>query len=175
VQNRWRISDWIPQSSDRKTKHGADSCDAGMFSVVTTNVHSSLQFNSSFLHVSLGQNIFYNKKISKTFDLKGSLRGRFAAHIQNAKNDDSHPETPMHGSEASTSHRKRGSDHGTDAEGESEGDESNPGANKGKGKASSTLLDGDFLEFTAGRPMPMNDRAKAVFHMSILNVSTKWQ
>jgi hypothetical protein len=34
---------------------------------------------------------------------------------------------------------------------------------------SRTLLDGDFLEFTAGRPMPMNDRAKAVFHMSILN------
>jgi 1-phosphatidylinositol-3-phosphate 5-kinase len=31
------------------------------------------------------------------------------------------------------------------------------------------LLDGDFLEFTLGRPMPMHDRANAVFHMSILN------
>ena len=35
----------------------------------------------------------------------------------------------------------------------------------------STLLDGDFIEFTSGRPLPLNDRAKAVFHMSILNVS----
>lgn len=34
-----------------------------------------------------------------------------------------------------------------------------------------TLLDGDFLEFTKGRPLPLNDRAKAIFHMSILNVS----
>lgn len=33
----------------------------------------------------------------------------------------------------------------------------------------STLLDGDFLEFTLGRPMPLTDRAKAVFQMSILN------
>ena len=32
-----------------------------------------------------------------------------------------------------------------------------------------TLLDGDFLETTHGRPMPMHDRAKEVFHMSILN------
>lgn len=32
-----------------------------------------------------------------------------------------------------------------------------------------TLLDGDFLEFTNGRPLPLTDRAKAVFHMSILN------
>ena len=31
------------------------------------------------------------------------------------------------------------------------------------------LLDGDFLEFTSGRPLPLTDRAKAVFHMSILN------
>jgi len=30
-------------------------------------------------------------------------------------------------------------------------------------------VDGDFLEFTSGRPLPLTDRAKAVFHMSILN------
>jgi len=36
-------------------------------------------------------------------------------------------------------------------------------------KGPRTLLDGDFLEETFGRPMPMHDRAKAVFHMSILN------
>ena len=36
--------------------------------------------------------------------------------------------------------------------------------------SSATLLDGDFLEYTNGRPLPLTDRAKAVFHMSILNV-----
>jgi hypothetical protein len=35
----------------------------------------------------------------------------------------------------------------------------------------STFLDGDFLEFTSGRPLPLTDRAKATFHFSILNVS----
>ena len=44
----------------------------------------------------------------------------------------------------------------------------NGSANKNAGP---TLLDGDFLEFTGGRPLPLNDRAKALFHMSILNVS----
>ena len=37
-------------------------------------------------------------------------------------------------------------------------------------EAVSTYLDGDFLEFTSGHPLPLNDRARAVFHMSILNV-----
>ena len=34
----------------------------------------------------------------------------------------------------------------------------------------STFLDGDFLEFTRGRPLPLTDKAKATFHFSILNV-----
>jgi 1-phosphatidylinositol-3-phosphate 5-kinase len=55
-----------------------------------------------------------------------------------------------------------------------EGESDDPGYDREDGAGSSkkgpgTLLDGDFLEFTAGRPMPMHDRAKAVFHMSILN------
>jgi hypothetical protein len=71
-------------------------------------------------------------------------------------------------------YRKRGSEHGSDGDGDSEvgseKDEGYTGSNS-KGQTTGTLLDGDFLEFTVGRPMPMNDRAKAVFHMSILNVS----
>jgi 1-phosphatidylinositol-3-phosphate 5-kinase len=31
------------------------------------------------------------------------------------------------------------------------------------------LLDENFLEFTKGRPLPLTDRARAIFHMSILN------
>ena len=117
------------------------------------------------------QNIFYNRRITKIFDLKGSLRGRFAAQVQSAK-DGTQPETPAH-SEASSRPRKRGSEHGSDAgffpklDGDSEGED---GSGE-DGQVTGTLLDGDFLEFTAGRPMPMDDRAKAVFHMSILNVS----
>ena len=38
-------------------------------------------------------------------------------------------------------------------------------------KGPATLLDGDFLGYTLGRPMPLTDRAKALFQMSILNVS----
>jgi 1-phosphatidylinositol-3-phosphate 5-kinase len=37
------------------------------------------------------------------------------------------------------------------------------------GVVGGTQLDGDFLEFTQGRPMPLNDRAKSLFHMSIQN------
>ncbi len=42
-----------------------------------------------------------------------------------------------------------------------DGGESEPSA--------STLLDGDFLEFTGGRPLPLTDLAKAAFHISIQN------
>jgi hypothetical protein len=116
------------------------------------------------------QNIFYNRKITKIFDLKGSLRGRFAAQVQSAK-DGTQPDTPAH-SEASSRPRKRGSEHGSDYGDSDDGNDVNNGKDGyGEKGVTGTLLDGDFLDFTAGRPMPMDDRAKAVFHMSILNVS----
>jgi 1-phosphatidylinositol-3-phosphate 5-kinase len=90
--------------------------------------------------VAVMQNIFYNKNITKTFDLKGSLRGRFAALIQQKYGKNTENQTQ--GSESASTKAKRPSENGTE---------------------------GDFLEFTAGRPMQMNDRAQAVFHMSILN------
>ncbi len=65
----------------------------------------------------------------------------------------------------------------SDASSDEEGDQSfpEPGFHDDEGgkEGSSTLLDGDFLEFTGGRPLPLTDRAKAAFHMSILNVSTQ--
>lgn len=79
----------------------------------------------------------------------------------------------MHGSEASAAQGKRDSEHESDKGGESDtGSERDEERFGPRSKGSATLLDGDFLEFTAGRPMPMNDRSKAVFHMSILNVSS---
>jgi hypothetical protein len=138
--------------------------------------------------VAVMANIFYDRKITRVFDLKGSLRGRFAAQIQgsSASRDDgngsasaqSPPDTPSNstldvpsrplsrknnsewadeplGREADESHDERGSD--------------DPPQELGI----RTLLDGDFLAFTEGRPMPLTDRAKAIFQMSILNVSLK--
>jgi len=134
----------------------------------------------SMEQVAVMQNIFYNRKITKIFDLKGSLRGRFAANIQSNKDQDSsqaqHPDTPM--SDASASVKRRTSETVWD-EGRNEGsgdtsddivNEQATGAEKGPGSVTTgTLLDGDFLDFTMGRPMPMTDRSKAVFQMSILN------
>ena len=116
--------------------------------------------------IAVMQNIFCKKKITKTFDLKGSLRGRFAALIQSAKYSSSNAGSSRISGDASAKGK------GTGEKGPE--NEASSGASGGEDdakpvKSGRTLLDGDFLEFTAGRPMPMNDRAKAVFHMSILN------
>ena len=115
------------------------------------------------------QNIFYNRKITKVFDLKGSLRGRFARNVHSTKED----------SAADTSSEARGAKkRNTDSE-DGNGrngstiDDSEENGGEGQSavpeKGPTTLLDGDFLEFTNGRPMPMTDRGNAVFQMSILN------
>lgn len=119
--------------------------------------------------VAVMQNIFYNRKITKIFDLKGSLRGRFAAHVQSSK-EEGNRDTP-------TSERRRDKWQDGSASRQSSAnslvEESTDSAmRKSQGVSESgpsTLLDGDFLEFTLGRPMPLTDRAKAVFQMSILN------
>lgn len=125
----------------------------------------------SMEQVAVMQNIFYNRKITRIFDLKGSLRGRFAANMRTTK--DEATDTPS--SEASSGQRGRnfsGSDRsgrGVDRSAANEnGKEKDASSVPESGPA--TLLDGDFLEFTLGRPMPMTDSAKAVFQMSILNV-----
>ena len=134
-------------------------------------VHNRVTGKRSMEQVAIMQNIFYNRKITKVFDLKGSLRGRFARNVHSAK-DESGGEAP---SEASVG-RKRGkeSDDGSSrnrdsstSDGRDESGTETPSIVPEKGPT--TLLDGDFLEFTNGRPMPMTDRGNAVFQMSILN------
>jgi hypothetical protein len=118
--------------------------------------------------VAVMQNIFYNKKITKIFDLKGSLRGRFAAQFNRSK-DEAYSDQQQEKPKLS---RKRSSGGWSDDGSTRDTDNSILDRNdiKAAGTAA-TLLDGDFLEFTAGRPMPLTDRAKALFQMSILNVS----
>lgn len=119
--------------------------------------------------VAVMQNMFFGRKISMIFDLKGSMRGRFAAHIRRknadaATDSTAAPETSTDSDAASDRGNWRPTEDTSNQE---------PEAGKAKKTSSSsgpsTLLDGDFLEFTSGRPMPLTDRAKAVFQMSILN------
>ena len=114
--------------------------------------------------------------MSKVFDLKGSLRGRYAKHLSKKKEKSdrsnlSPSPTPkkrntLYGSDNELSSDEDGDNSppytGSDEEDEQPNGESKPSA--------STLLDGDFLEFTAGRPLALTDRANATFHMSIFNV-----
>jgi len=131
-------------------------------------------------------NIFHGRKISKIFDLKGSLRGRYA-NVNSEKQEEAAGTTaevdgpstrvalnrPKGEKDVLKGNKKEAQfdDVESDSE-ESSGsedtdddsslvEENRPGV--------VTLLDGDFLEFTLGRPLPLSDRAKAVFHMSILN------
>jgi hypothetical protein len=126
--------------------------------------------------VAVMQNIFYNKKITKIFDLKGSLRGRFTAHLQSSTKDDGNRETPTSNSDRRSDNNKWQDDNVSRHSSANSLTEDSTDSGKKKSvehgpseSGPSTLLDGDFLEFTHGRPMPLTDRAKAVFQMSILN------
>lgn len=131
--------------------------------VYTISFHNRVTGKRCMEQVAVMQNIFCNKKITKTFDLKGSLRGRFAALIQNAKYSSTNAGSTSFSEAASGKWAgEKGSEN--EAGARTHGEDTEEPVRSGR-----TLLDGDFLEFTAGRPMPMNDRAKAVFHMSILN------
>jgi 1-phosphatidylinositol-3-phosphate 5-kinase len=128
--------------------------------------HNRVTGKRTMEQVAVMQNIFCGKKITKTFDLKGSLKGRFARLLQSVSGKDSALE--------SETRRRRSRSTETASDSEFSGDEYVSSDNEDESpvvSVSITLLDGDFLEFTSGRPLPLTDRAKAVFHMSVLNVS----
>lgn len=130
------------------------------------------------------QNIFYGRKITKTFDLKGSLKGRFARLLQSkegtiestsggASTDGTAKRRKSRSSEAGSESEWSGDDDVLSSDGNDDGDDViRVGSLSPVVSSSATLLDGDFLEWTNGRPLPLTDRAKAVFHMSVLNVCT---
>lgn len=159
--------------------------------VYQIGVHNRVTGKRTMEQVAVMANIFYERKITRVFDLKGSLRGRFTAQHQGTASgggkDEAAPppmDTPSSystGTTVSPTRRKRidGRDEAvnveldeTDSRGGKDTrnyDTKTPPQELGL----KTLLDGDFLEFTQGRPMPMSDRAKAVFQMSILNVRAR--
>merc|ERR1712127_652702 len=116
------------------------------------------------------QNIFFGRHISKIFDLKGSLRGRFTrqGNVDKDKKPGKQSSQYKRSKLDATSDSNSFSSGGVEKDGKASSD-AEKGEKPDKGGSIPTLLDGDFLEFTSGRPLPLTDRAKAVFHMSILN------
>lgn len=132
--------------------------------VYQIGVHNKVTGKRSMEQVAVMQNIFYKRRITRIFDLKGSLRGRYAAHKEEVS-----PDTPSRNKKRSNASKRTDDKLGNPGDGEIDGNTTKSVSEVGP----PTLLDGDFLEFTMGRPMPLTDRAKALFQMSILNVSFK--
>ena len=99
------------------------------------------------------------------------MRGRFARNVHSAKDDgagETRSDTPAGKKRFKDTEdgHTRNKD-GLAGDGSDDSGTENPSVVPEKGPT--TLLDGDFLESTNGRPMPMTDRGNAVFQMSILN------
>lgn len=188
--------------------------------VYQIGVHNRENGKRSMEQVAVMQNVFYNRKITKIFDLKGSLRGRFAAQLHQAHNSIQQGKQPTNHNHSGTRSKDTPKERNernkisnaekwlndTDSRQstssnsivddsvagsietplslhhipstqkppppsvkDSSQSDSKSESNADKETQVSTLLDGDFLDFTSGRPMPLTDRAKAVFQMSILN------
>mmetsp|Transcript_29853 Transcript_29853/g.50945 ORF Transcript_29853/g.50945 Transcript_29853/m.50945 type:complete len:2213 (+) Transcript_29853:89-6727(+) len=153
--------------------HGLPTVLCKIVGVYQIGYHNRVTGKRTMEQVAVMQNIFYGRKISKIFDLKGSLRGRFTRQGNLEKDQHSKRSSYHRRSTGSSDSESSGSDEEDDESLSiaSDGSEKDENDKDGKAKAASipTLLDGDFLEFTSGRPLPLTDRAKAVFHMSILN------
>ena len=168
--------------------HGLPTVLCKIVGVYQIGYHNRVTGKRTMEQVTVMQNIFFGRNISRIFDLKGSLRGRFTrqgnpeketdtSESKQEKNisstrSDSYSSSSDDGS--NSSHDDYESDGSSIVESVRKVQHSNAktarDSEKKEKKASiPTLLDGDFLEFTNGRPLPLTDRAKAVFHMSILN------
>ena len=112
------------------------------------------------------------------------LKGRFARLLQSkdtiestsggASTDGTNRHRKGRSAEGETDSEWSGDDDFMSSDGNDEGEYvGGMGSRSPVVSSSATLLDGDFLEFTNGRPLPLTDRAKAVFHMSVLNVSER--
>jgi 1-phosphatidylinositol-3-phosphate 5-kinase len=160
--------------------HGLPTVLCKIVGVYQIGYHNRETGKRTMEQVAVMQNIFYGRKISKTFDLKGSLKGRFARLLQSkdtiesasggASTDGTNRQRKGRSAENETDSEWSGDEDLMSSDGNDEGEDvSGLGSRGPLFSSSATLLDGDFLEFTNGRPLPLTDRAKAVFHMSVLN------
>jgi len=165
--------------------HGLPTVLCKIVGVYQIGYHNRATGKRTMEQVAVMQNIFHGRKISRVFDLKGSLRGRFT---QRSADKDSGGKAPTMSKHYGSSNdlaemdrhsiddviaksRNPDSDNAfrkqnAKVETVQQGDD---GGENYVGPSVPTLLDGDFLEFTGGRPLPLSDRSKAQFTMSILN------
>ena len=163
--------------------HGLPTVLCKILGVYQIAYHNRVTGKRTMEQIAIMPNMFYNRKISVTFDLKGSLRGRIAQKKPRVP-EGSHSEPTIEKKKRKNRQATENSDSDSDdskastaSGGSVHEDDGNVNKTdsfrsvqeKLKENPSVTLLDGDFLEFTGGRPLPLTDRAKAIFHMSILN------
>ena len=164
--------------------HGLPTVLCKIVGVYQIGYHNRATGKRTMEQVAVMQNIFHGRKISRVFDLKGSLRGRFTQQSTDKDSGGKASTTSKHfGSsndlaemdrhsvddviararnpDADNDYRKQKTKSEAAQQGEDDEDYVGPSV--------PTLLDGDFLEFTGGRPLPLSDRSKAAFTMSILN------
>jgi len=186
--------------------HGLPTVLCKIVGVYQIGYHNRVTGKRTMEQVAIMQNMFYGRKITRLFDLKGSLRGRFTHGAQNQPQQGDNSVSGKSPSKRTKKKKSRSLRRGESGEDgfEAENDESDDDSDSYYSSSSaesedsdviveeeqqeqpqqqrvvqetsstqegevSTFLDGDFLEFTSGHPLPLNDRAKAVFHMSILN------
>ena len=163
--------------------HGLPTVLCKIVGVYQIGYHNRVTGRRTMEQVAVMQNIFYGRNISKIFDLKGSLRGRFtrqgtldkdkrskkSSQYNRSRSDGTYDSDSDLSGEVEDDDTVSTSSGGMEKEGKAAADTAEKGEKPTKRATIPTLLDGDFLEFTSGRPLPLTDRAKAVFHMSILN------
>mmetsp|Transcript_722 Transcript_722/g.1253 ORF Transcript_722/g.1253 Transcript_722/m.1253 type:complete len:583 (+) Transcript_722:1-1749(+) len=146
--------------------HGLPTVLCKIVGVYQIGYHNRVTGKRSMEQVAVMQDIFYGRKIGKIFDLKGSSRGRYV-NVHKGDDEGSVAGTPMGGRAGEQFFGGEHDGNGTDESGRDTG---TSGASEiRKSEIDTVLLDENFLEFTNGRPLPLTDRAKAIFHMSILN------
>lgn len=180
--------------------HGLPTVLCKIVGVYQIGYHNRVTGKRTMEQVAVMQNIFFGRNISRIFDLKGSLRGRFTRQGNLDREKDASGSKHERKASSKSAHRRRSDSYSSDdSESHSSDDDSESSRSVSRSGSGSddddgmkhqqnntpkttsdfdkiekevsipTLLDGDFLEFTSGRPLPLTDRAKAVFHMSILN------
>ena len=152
--------------------HGLPTVLCKIVGVYQIGYHNRVTGKRTMEQVAVMQNIFYGRKISKIFDLKGSLRGRFTRQGTAEKEKKASKKSKRYGrassgatsdSDSLSSDDEEDDDTLSDSSGGGTDKDENNAEKIGKStdKFIPTLLDGDFLEFTSGRPLPLTDRAKA--------------
>jgi hypothetical protein len=177
--------------------HGLPTVLCKIVGVYQIGYHNRVTGKRSMEQVAVMQDIFYGRKIGMVFDLKGSTRNRYV-NQKGAGDDGGTPAaTPRNSTNGAGVPEERFTDGGTpvgetggkkfwddgekslkDVDSMKDFHSSNDGRERfGEGSQAApgedlkdqVLLDENFLEFTKGRPLPLTDRARAIFHMSILN------